>query len=72
MKVIRIMLEIFGWLAIVFETTVSSALIAWLIYSKWTTDTGEIVSLIIISLGFLSGAIWATKIWIKYGTIEWL
>jgi hypothetical protein len=72
MKVIRFLLDLFGWLIIVFGTTAGSALVPWFIYSKWTTDTVGIISIIIISLGFLFGAIWATKIWIKYGTIEWL
>jgi len=72
MKVVRFIFDLFGWLIIVFGTTGGSALIAWFIYSEWTTDTGEIVSIVIISLGFILGAIWATKIWIKYGTLEWL
>ncbi len=72
MKVIEIIFEIFGWLVIVLGTTIAAGLIAFLFYWIWTNDTVKIIGFVIISLGFLLGAIWATKIWKKYGTIAWL
>ncbi len=72
MKIIQFILEIFGWLFIVFGTTAASALIGFLIYIKWETGIGKMLSLLIISIGFIIGAVWATRIWRKYGTVEWL
>ena len=40
--------------------------------SKWDNETGKIVAIIIVSIGFIIGAVWATRIWIRYGTIAWL
>ncbi|HRH59764.1 MAG TPA: hypothetical protein PL045_04295 [Chitinophagaceae bacterium] len=72
MKLFQIILEIFGWLQIVIGVTLGAGLIAGLIYLEWTNETGKIIAIIILSLGFLSSTVWATRIWIKYGTIEWL
>ena len=72
MKFFEILLEIFGWLQIVVGVTLAAGLIALFIYLKWNSETGKIVAIIIVSIGFILGAILATRIWIKYGTIEWL
>ena len=72
MKFFEIILEIIGWLQIVLGVTLGVGLIAGIIYLKWTNDTGKLIAIIILSIGFLSGVIWATRIWIKHGTIEWL
>ena len=72
MKIFEILLEIFGWLQIVVGVTLAAGLIALFTYLKWNSETGKIVAIIIVSIGFILGAIWATRIWIKYGTIEWL
>lgn len=69
MKIIAIILEILGWLQIAFSLTFAAALIAFAIYLNWNSNTGLIIALIIVSVGFIAGAIWATKIWIKHGTV---
>ena len=72
MRFVEILLEIFGWLQIVAGVTLAAGLIAFVIYLKWDNETGKIIALIIVAIGFLSGTIRATRIWIKYGTIAWL
>lgn len=72
MKFFEIILDIIGWLQIAFGVTLLAGLIAFVTYLKWSTETGKIVAIIIISIGFILGAIWATRIWKKYGTIAWL
>jgi len=72
MKLIEIILEIIGWLQIVIGVTLAAGLIALLIYLKWTNEMGKIVGIIIISIGFILGAIWSTRIWKRHGTIAWL
>jgi hypothetical protein len=40
---------------------------SFLVYSKWENAT---ISLAILIIGFVVGASWATKISMKFGTIE--
>jgi hypothetical protein len=68
-KAIKILIEIIGWLAIICGTTLAFGAISFIIYSKWEN---EIIALVIVVVGFIIGAIWATRISIKYGTMEWL
>lgn len=72
MKLFEIILEIIGWLQIVLGVTLLAGLIAFATYLKWNNETGKIVAIIIVATGFISGAIWATRIWKKHGTIAWL
>ena len=72
MKVIEIILEIIGWFTIVIGVTLGAALIAFVIYKKWDNQAGRTIAIIICCIGFIAGAIWATRIWKKHGTIAWL
>jgi hypothetical protein len=72
MKLIEIILETIGWLQITLGVTLASGLVAFLIYLKWDNESGKTVSIILLLLGFIIGAIWATRIWKKYGTNAWL
>ena len=72
MKLVEIILEIFGWLQIVVGVTLGAGLIAGIVYISCANETGKIIAIIILSIGFLAGVIWATRIWIKHGTIAWL
>ena len=71
-EIFSTILEIIGWLQIALGVTLGAGFIAAVIYIKWSNDTGKIISIIILSIGFLVGAIWATRISIKHGTIAWL
>jgi glucose uptake protein GlcU len=68
-KTIKILIEVVGWLAIAGGTTLGAGLISIVIYTQWENKT---IALAILIIGFIIGAIWATRISIKYGTIEWL
>ena len=72
MKLIEIILEIIGWLQITIGATLAAGLVALLIYLKWDNESSKTVSIILLSLGFIIGAIWATIIWKRHGTIAWL
>ena len=72
MKIVKILLEMIGWLQIVLGVTIVAALLAFLIYFIWQNDTGKFAAIVILSIGFILGAVWATSIWIKHGTIAWL
>jgi len=68
-RVIKILIEIIGWLAIAGGTTLGAGIVSFVVYLKWEN---EAIALAILIVGFITGAIWATKISIKYGTMEWL
>lgn len=68
----KIILEIIGWLTITLGVTLACSLIAFAVYLKWNGDSGKLIAIIIISVGFITGAIWASYIWKKTGTMQWL
>ena len=68
-KAIKILIEIIGWVTIAGGTTLAFGGISFLVYLKWENET---IALAILITGFIIGAIWATKISIKHGTLEWL
>ena len=68
-KALKILIEIIGWITIAGGTTLAFGGISFLVFSKWEN---EIIALAILIVGFIIGAIWATRISVKYGTMEWL
>jgi hypothetical protein len=72
MKVFEILLEILGWLQIVAGVTLGAGLISGVVYITWSNEIAKVIAICILAIGFLLGVIWATRIWIKHGTIEWL
>jgi hypothetical protein len=72
MKPIKLFLEILGWLQIVFGPTLTIGIVAFIIYVYLPGKFWEIMAILILLTGFVFGVIWATRIWKKHGTIEWL
>jgi hypothetical protein len=62
-------LKLLAGFAIAGGTTLAFGVISFIVYSKWEHET---IALAILIAGFITGAIWATRISIKYGTMEWL
>jgi hypothetical protein len=62
-KLIEIILEIIGWLQITIAVTLAAGLIAFLTYLKWSSETGKIAAIVIVSIGFVLGAVLASRIW---------
>jgi len=58
-----------GWLSIAACPAIIAGLISLVIYAKWENIT---VAVAVLAIGFIIGAIWATKISIKYGAAEWI
>jgi hypothetical protein len=72
LKLIQIILEIIGWLTIVAGTTFLAAIVAFILYKILPPENIKTICLILLSTGFIAGCVWATFIWKKYGTVEWL
>lgn len=71
-RFLKILLEVIGWLQIVISVTLIAGFIGFLIYLRWSNETGKYIVLSIISIGFIVGTVIATRIWKRYGTIAWL
>lgn len=68
-KLVEALIETLGWLFIAGGTTLGAGLISFLIYYQWQNET---IAIAVLIIGFVIGSLWATKISIKYGTMEWL
>lgn len=66
------LLEILGWLKIVISPTLIGALIGGLLYLYYKNETGVYLGVSIAVLGLVVGVIWATNIWKKQGTMNFL
>ena len=64
--------EILGWIRIFLSPFLLGFIIALLIYFLIPGKTGFIISITVASSGLILGIIWATRIWRKNGTINFL
>lgn len=71
MRIVEFLLNLLGWLQIVIATTLTGFIIAAIIY-YFNNGVGWLPVIILTAITFLIGVVWATKIWVKYGTVEWL
>jgi hypothetical protein len=72
MKLTKLVLELIGWVQIVFASTAIGAMIGGVFYYFMSSQEGNIIAITLIILGFILGIVWATRIWIRTGTVEWL
>jgi hypothetical protein len=68
-KAIKILIEICGWLTVAACPTLIAGFISLGVYIKWENIP---VAIAILIIGFMIGAVLATKISIKYGAAEWI
>lgn len=62
-------MEVFGWIWIAFSPTLVGLILGGLFYLSTPNTTGKVGWVVIASLGIIAGAIWATKVKRKHGTI---
>lgn len=68
----NLMLEILAWLQIVASPVLISLVIGVIIYVLKPDDTGFLISICVVSLGLIIGITWATIVWKKKGTLDYL
>ena len=64
--------EIIGWLAIAVSPTIIGCVTGSVIYLSLPDISGMILSITVALTGFTIGAIWATRIFRKTGTVQFL
>jgi ABC-type enterochelin transport system permease subunit len=72
MKIINIVLEIIGWFQIAFGCALAGALLGAALCQVFPSHERFTIFTIGFLLGSVIGVIWATRIWRKHGTVEWL
>ena len=68
----EIMTEIFGWLQIVLFPFFIASVIGFFVYTSNPNITRFILGIFIAFIGLIAGIIWATRIWKKKGTINFI
>ncbi|MES2560039.1 MAG: hypothetical protein V4590_09885 [Bacteroidota bacterium] len=72
MRIIAFLIEIIGWIKIVASPLIIDSFIGGLIYLKWNNDAGLAAGIIVAGIGLLGGITWATTVWYKHGTMNYL
>lgn len=67
----RILIELINWLRIAISPLLIGVLFGGLVYLKMGDD-GFVPGLLITAIGGIVGVIWATKIWKKQGTTNFI
>ena len=72
MRILRPILEIIGWLQIAASPIVAGLIIGSIIYLAKTDTIGFIIGIIIDLTGLVVGVVWATKVWRREGTVNFV
>lgn len=72
MKIIEFIFSFFAWVQIVVSPLFIGTVIGFLVYKKYSSEKGIVLGISIAALGLILGVIWATKIWKKRGTVEFI
>jgi predicted membrane-bound dolichyl-phosphate-mannose-protein mannosyltransferase len=72
MKVFQFITEAFGWLQIVASPLVAGLIIGGLVYLAKRDTIGLSIGIGIALIGLIVGVIWATRVWRKKGTVDFM
>ena len=68
----ELIMEIIGWLQIVASPLVLGLIAGGFIYFTKPTDTRLVIAIVVAFAGLFIGIIWATRIWRRKGTMNFL
>jgi len=68
----ELLTELAGWISIAISPLLIGSLLGLLIYIFKPDKTGLILAILVAGSGFISGIVWASRIWKKEGTIQFL
>ncbi|MDQ6757996.1 MAG: hypothetical protein M3004_13800 [Bacteroidota bacterium] len=71
-KLLELFTQLFGWLQIAASPALTGIIIGATIYGIKRDKVGLVIAIITASLGVIAGIIWATKVWKKKGTVEFM
>ncbi|MFY7990260.1 MAG: hypothetical protein ACOVO3_05985 [Fluviicola sp.] len=71
-KILAVFIEVLNWIRIALSPMVLAAIIGLLVYASNPNRFGMGLAIGIEVIGFVIGAIWATRVWIKRGTSNFM
>ncbi len=71
-KFLRIFVEVLGWLVITLSGTILGGFLMIILTFTTNSEFGFKLGLCFIPAGLILGAIWATRMWRKHGTVWFL
>jgi hypothetical protein len=72
MRIIELLIEAIGWLKIAASPLLGSVIVGGVVYYYKQDAAGLATGIIIAAIGLIAGIIWATRIWKKQGTNDFL
>jgi hypothetical protein len=72
MKILEWLTSFIAWLKIVFSPLFLGLVAGLFIYGIYPTTTGLIIGIIVAALGLIIGVIFATRVWKKQGTVNFI
>ena len=72
MKIFEWLTSFIAWLQIVFSPLFFGLVVGLIIYGIYPTTTGIIIGIVVAALGLIIGVIFATRIWKKQGTVDFI
>jgi hypothetical protein len=72
LKIFGFILEFIGWLQIAASPTAIGLILGAAVYYNKHDTLGLVIGIFVAILGLILGLVWATRVWIKKGTIQFL
>ena len=72
MKTVDFITEMIAWLQIAVSPIIISIILAVVVYYFKQDRIGQILSILILLAGIITGVIWATRIYRKRGTVNFM
>ena len=72
MKIFEWLTSFIAWIQIVASPLIVGVIMGFLVYLKYPTTTGLAVGILIATLSLIIGIIFATRIWKKSGTVDFI
>ncbi|RYE52164.1 MAG: hypothetical protein EOP48_17030 [Sphingobacteriales bacterium] len=68
----ELLLEVFGWIQIVASPLLLGIVIGLLLFLADPGGFGTVIGILVAVIGFIIGIIWATRIWKRKGTMNFM
>ena len=72
MKFLKYLTEIIAWIQIAASPFLAGLVIGGIVYLAKRDALGLTIAMIIVSTGLIAGIVWATNVWRKKGTVNFM
>jgi len=71
-KFLEFIIELSGWIRIILSPSILGVIAGYWVYATYPDEKGMFWGIVIAATGFVIGVVWATLVWIKKGTNNFL